>query len=53
MVGLKLDLEMVSFSSYDLLCASKFLFSIFISDLKQPLIYRSTTFTNPNLDEVL
>ena len=38
MVGLKHDLEIVSFSSYDLmcafLCASRFLFYAFIDDLK-------------------
>ena len=47
MVGMKLDVEMVTFSFYDFLCAflcaSKFLFFLFISDLKQPLIYRSRT----------
>ena len=33
MIGLKLDLEMVSFSSYDFLCALKFLFFAFKSNL--------------------
>ena len=45
------DLEMVSFSSCDFLCASKFLFSAFTGDLKR--LYRSRAIIDPNLDEVL
>ena len=42
MVGLKSDdLKIISFSSYDFLCALKFLFSKFADDLKQLLNYRS------------
>ena len=51
MVGLKLDLEMVS-SSCDFLGASKFLFSAFTHDLKRPLI-NLTSFRDPSLNEVL
>ena len=45
MVGLKPDLEMVSFFSYDImcafLCALKLLFFAFIGALKRAFIYRS------------
>ena len=44
MIGVKPDLEMIFFSSYDFLYVFlyvlKFLFFAFISGLKQPLIYR-------------
>ena len=61
MIGLKSDLEMVFFSSYDFLCAllsafmyaSKCLFSVFTSNLKRPRMYRwSPLFRDHSLDAV-
>ena len=63
---MKPNLEMVSFASYDFLCASKFLFCAlyaflcaskflfcaFTSNLEQPLIYRSRAIRDLGVNEV-
>ena len=47
MVGMEPDLKMVSSSSYDFLCASKYPFCAFIDNVKWLLIYRLRTIYKP------
>ena len=53
MVGLKSDVEMVTFPSYDFLCVSKFYSLHFLATLNSLSFIGQGSFTNPNLNEVL